>query len=126
MSFHWHLNNHFLSRWCISQLQHFLLSASQKLSYGPKLLPRHVQGSTWYSISSYSWPLAFWFISGLADSNSFVTFNPRNGSCSFTVWDGGGKACNCRSSLISTWLKEDRPLVANGLASKIKALHTIK
>ena len=32
MPFHWHLNNHLLIRWCISQLQHFVASASQKLS----------------------------------------------------------------------------------------------
>jgi hypothetical protein len=33
MSCHWHFNNRLLIRWCISQLQHFVSSASQKLSY---------------------------------------------------------------------------------------------
>ena len=32
---YWHLNNHVLIRWCASQLQHFVASASQKLSYRP-------------------------------------------------------------------------------------------
>ena len=35
MSFRWHLINHLLSRWCISQLQHFIASASHKLSFRP-------------------------------------------------------------------------------------------
>jgi hypothetical protein len=58
MSFHWHLNNHLLIRWCISQLQHFFASASQKLFYRPsssyscfissKLPPRRRPGTTWY------------------------------------------------------------------------------
>ena len=33
MSCRWHFNNRLLIRWCISQLQHFVSSASQKLSY---------------------------------------------------------------------------------------------
>ena len=60
MSFHLNLNNQLLIRWCISQIQHFIASASpkKKLSYGPsssyscfifsKLLPRCVPGTIWY------------------------------------------------------------------------------
>ena len=59
LSSHGHLNNHvlnLLTRWCTSQLQHFIASASQKLSYRPlisyshvlvsKLPPRHGPGPT--------------------------------------------------------------------------------
>ena len=58
MSPHWHLNNHVFIRWCTSQLQHFIQSASQNLSYRPlifhghvlflKFPPRRVPGTTWY------------------------------------------------------------------------------
>ena len=58
MSFHWHLNNHLLIRWCTSQLQHFIVSASHKLLCRPllscshvlfsKLPPRRGPGTTWY------------------------------------------------------------------------------
>ena len=33
MSFHWHLNNALLMRWCTSQFQHFIASAAKELSY---------------------------------------------------------------------------------------------
>ena len=66
MSFHWHLNNHLLIRWCTSRLQHFNASASQKLSYRPfisyshvlfsKLPPWHGQaGHYWYHTLSCCW-----------------------------------------------------------------------
>ena len=58
MSLHWRPNNLLLIRWCISQLQHFVASASQKLSYRPsssyscficsKLLPQRGLGTAWY------------------------------------------------------------------------------
>ena len=59
MSCRWHLNNHVLIRWCTSQLQHFIASASQKLyrpliSYSHVLFsilpPRRVPGSGWYAL----------------------------------------------------------------------------
>ena len=34
MSFHWHLNHHFLIRWCTAQLQYFIASASQNSPIG--------------------------------------------------------------------------------------------
>jgi hypothetical protein len=35
MSFHLHLNHHVLIRWCTSQMQQFIASASHKLYYRP-------------------------------------------------------------------------------------------
>ena len=59
LSFHCHLSNHLLICWCTSQLQHFMASASQKLSYSPlisyshvlfsKLPPRRRPGTTWHT-----------------------------------------------------------------------------
>ena len=49
-SLHWHLNHHLLFRWCTSQLQDFIASASQKLSCWLNMFeipPRHGQGTTW-------------------------------------------------------------------------------
>ena len=34
MWFHWHLNHHLLIRWCTSQPQHFIASASQSFPIG--------------------------------------------------------------------------------------------
>jgi len=63
MSFHWHLNHHLLIRWCTSQLQHFIASASQKLSYRPlisysyvlflEVPPLRVPGTTWYTPTTF-------------------------------------------------------------------------
>ena len=63
ISFHWHLNHHLLIRWCTSQLQHFIASASQKLSYRPlisysyvlflEVPPLRVPGTTWYTPTTF-------------------------------------------------------------------------
>ena len=50
LSCHCHLNNHLLIRWFTSQLQHFMVSASQKLSYRP------CQGLIVFSIHAGSIP----------------------------------------------------------------------
>ena len=59
MLFHLQLNHHLLICWCTSQHQHFIASASQRLSYRPsvsyshficsKLLPWHGPGTIWYN-----------------------------------------------------------------------------
>ena len=41
LSFHRHLNNHLLIRCCTPQLQHFIASASQSLSYRPLISYSH-------------------------------------------------------------------------------------
>ena len=50
--FQLHLNHHFIIRGCTSQVQHFIVSACQKLSYRPiglsKLPPWRVLGAIWY------------------------------------------------------------------------------
>ena len=63
ISCHWHLNRHLLIRWCTSQLQHFIASASQKLSYRPlisysyvlflEVPPLRVPGTTWYTPTTF-------------------------------------------------------------------------
>ena len=68
MSFHWHLNNRLLIRWCISHLKHFVASASRKLSYRLSSLhccfvfskppPRGMPDTTWYqsiSVIKLAW-----------------------------------------------------------------------
>ena len=58
MSFHWHLNNHVLIRWCTSQFQLFVPSAFQNLPRGhplsivfcSKLPPYHVPRAGHYLV----------------------------------------------------------------------------
>ena len=64
MSFHWHLNNHLIVRWCTSQLQHFTVSASQNLSYRPLISYRQVLLSNFRPGACYwywnSWGVILW------------------------------------------------------------------
>ena len=61
MSFHLHLDRHFLSRWCTSQLQPLMASASQNvpIDYRPVISYSHVLCS---KLSPRRGPITIWYV----------------------------------------------------------------
>ena len=91
MWFHWHLNHHLLIRWCTSQPQHFIASASQSFPIGQ-----------WFLIASFSFG-NFRPSAGRALSGILMTYSIR--SCMFNAQKGNaGRAGRLLShSFFSFW-----------------------